>query len=56
MLSSNWTAKFEDNYIIVLHMYQGKVNDHGIAICNVTFYECHYINRLNSINMLGNFE
>jgi len=55
MLSTNWTAKFEDNSIRGLYMYQVKVNDHGIAICNVTFYECH-INRRNSINVLRNFE
>lgn len=56
MLSTNWSAKFEDNSITPLYMYQVKVNDHGIAICNTTFYECHYFNRRNSINVLGNFE
>lgn len=32
MLTTNWTAKFEDNSIIPLYVYQVKVNDHGIAI------------------------
>jgi hypothetical protein len=37
-------------------MYQVTVNDHGIAICNTTFYECHYFNQRNSIDAFGNFE
>jgi len=37
MLTTNWTAKFEDNSIIPLYVYQVKVNDHGIAILMLHF-------------------